>query len=337
MKFITSKPEGGLLMKTRMIEQLIEKNNLIKKSSLKLMGLVLVTALVTNCAPKNNQDYAHSNYETQDSSGIIGGSLATTQFQKENGIVQLKLIARGGRATCTGTLVARNVVMTAAHCVVMPGLQDVAVIFALSDKTATEENIILATSLAVHSGYIGLKGATETVNDADIWNDIALIKLAKDAPADFKPAQLPALRSKVSLLKGHRLILSGYGITNAMVRREVKQPNGSTHVVELPSQGTGTLRKVDQIVVTNVTADQKEITLDQRKLRGACHGDSGGPAFIKLKNGTLLQVGVTSRGTEKLGNCNQGAIYTGIIGQIQWIHEKVAQLSAAQKDVLASQ
>ena len=330
MKFITSKPEGGLLMKTRMIKLLIEKNNI------KLMGLVLVAAFVTNCAPTNNQDHVNSNYETQDTSGIIGGSLATSQFQKENGIVQLKIISKQGQATCTGTLIARNVVMTAAHCVADPDLTNVAVVFALTDKGLSEENVIFASEALVHSDYIELKDP-ETMKDTDIWNDIALIKLSKDAPADFKLAQLPTKDTKVALLKGHQLTLSGYGITNAVVRREVKLANGKTRVLEMPSKGAGTLRKVDQIVVTNVTSDQKEIFLDQTKLRGACHGDSGGPAFIKLKNGSLLQVGVTSRGTEKLGNCNQGAIYTGVIGQVQWIHEKVAQLNISQKAVLASQ
>ena len=330
MQFITCKPEGGLIMKTRMIEQLIEKNNML----IKLMGLVLVTALVTNCAPENNQDPAL--YLTEDSSGIIGGSAADSQFQKQNGLVQLKLITKTGQATCTGTLVSRNVVMTAAHCVFLPGLKDVAVMFTLTDKLANQENTIFATGVVVHEGYVGLKGNAETIGDSDIWNDIALLKLSKDAPTDFKTAQLPPLGSKVSLLKGQRVILAGYGITNAMVRREVKQPDGSTRVSELPSEGTGTLRKVDKIVVTQVTTDQKEITLDQRKFRGACHGDSGGPAFIKLKNGSLLQVGVTSRGTEKLGNCQQGAIYTGVIGQTEWIQNAILKLNEVKKETLVN-
>ncbi len=329
MKFITSKPEGGLLMKTRMIKQLNEKSNTL----IRLLSLVLLTALVTNCAPKTYQERAQ--YLTEDSSGIIGGATADSQFQKQHGIVQLKLITRTGRATCTGTLVSRNVVMTAAHCVLLPGLKDVAVMFTLTDLLANQENIIFATGVVVHEGYVGLKSETNVVGDSDIWNDIALIRLAKDAPADFKTAQLPPLGSKVSMLKGHRVILAGYGITNAMVRREVKQPDGSTRVSELPSEGTGTLRKVEQIVVTKVTKDQKEITLDQRKFRGACHGDSGGPAFVKLKNGSLLQVGVTSRGTEKLGNCNQGAIYTGVIGQTEWIQNAILKLNEVKKEDLA--
>lgn len=331
MQFITPKPEGGLLMKTGMMEQMNKKNSLVK-----LMGLVLATALVTNCAPTNSPYPANSNYDVYDSSGIIGGTLATSQFQKENGVVQLKMISKQGQATCTGTLIARNVVMTAAHCVTDPDITNVAVVFALTDKGLTEEKIIFATDAAVHSDYIELKNP-ETVKDSDIWNDIALVKLSKDAPVDFKLAQLPTKDTQVALLKGHQLTLSGYGITNAVVRREIKLANGKTRVLDMPSKGSGTLRKVEQIVVTNVTDDQKEITLDQTKLRGACHGDSGGPAFIKLRNGSLLQVGVTSRGTEKLGNCNQGAIYTGVIGQIQWIHEKVAQLNAVKKDVLAIQ
>ncbi len=312
-------------MKTRMII----KNNM----SVKLFGLILATALITNCAPKINQDLTA--YQNEDSLGIVGGTTADSQFQKQHGIVQLKLITKTGQATCTGTLISRNVVMTAAHCVFLPGLKDVAVMFTLSDKLANQENTIFATGVVVHEGYVGLKGEVETIGDSDIWNDIALLKLSKDAPVDFKTAQLPPLGSKVSLLKGQRVILAGYGITNAMVRREVKQPDGSTRVSEMPSEGTGTLRKVDKIVVTQVTTDQKEITLDQRKFRGACHGDSGGPAFIKLKNGSLLQVGVTSRGTEKLGNCHQGAIYTGVIGQTEWIQHAILKLNEVKKEDLA--
>lgn len=303
------------------------------KQAIALIALSAV-ALLTSCAPQSqsgNSSYLNSG--VRENSNIIGGSIADSQFQKANGIVQLRIITLFGEATCTGSLIARNIVLTAAHCIADETLRGVAVLFSLSDVNVPEAQVLYAVAGAVHPKY----GPTE--DDQAVWNDVALLKLEKDAPEDFQLAQLPTAKPNLetqkveispSIEKDAKLTLAGFGITNAIVRKVIKNKKGKEVVVELPSSGTGTLRHVSDILVTAVTDDQKEISLDQSNYRGACHGDSGGPALLLQEDGTYVQVGVTSRGTEKLGNCNKGAIYTGLAGHLDWITKVSEQLQKEQ-------
>lgn len=285
--------------------------------------LALTAALFTSCAQDNSGVSSYQNSETSQISGIVGGVVSNSDFQKTNGIVQLRLFLQDGEATCTGSLIARNVVLTAAHCLADEGLRGVAVMFGLDDVHLTEEQVIFAVGGAIHPDF----GPSE--NEKAVWNDVALLKLEKDAPADFQLAKLPTAEAPVKLAKGSKLTLAGFGITNAIIRKVVKNKVGIPVVVDLPSRGSGTLRQVANIDVTAVTADKKEISLDQTKLRGACHGDSGGPALLKQTDGSYVQVGVTSRGTNKLGNCHQGAIYTGLSGHLEWIETNKVALATA--------
>jgi secreted trypsin-like serine protease len=281
--------------------------------------LALTAALFVSCAPKQSGS-SYQGLETSQISGIVGGVVSHSDFQKENGIVQLRIFVEQGEATCTGSLIARNVVLTAAHC--LENVRGVAVMFAL-DENVTEEQVVWAVAGAVHPDF------GPSSNEKAVWNDVALLKLEKDAPADFQLAKLPTADAPVTLGKGSKLTLAGYGITNAIIRKVVKNKVGVPVVVELPGVGTGTLRQVADIDVTAVTADKKEILLDQTKLRGACHGDSGGPALLQQADGSYVQVGVTSRGTNKLGNCHQGAIYTGLSGHLDWIETNKVALATA--------
>jgi secreted trypsin-like serine protease len=300
------------------------------------LSLTLLSAFVSSCAPesKNLSSYQNSTSNTE-SSNIVGGTLATADYQKQNGIVELVIMMNDqSAATCTGTLIAKNLVLTAAHCLASPGIANIAAVFTTDDTNAQKSDVRFVIDGAIHPDF--QKGIIDQVTASTLsWNDIALVKLESDAPADFKLVRMPASATEVNLLAGSKVTLSGYGITNAIVRKIVLGKNGKpvlvkgkVKTVELPSVGSGVLRKIDNIIVKQISADKKEIMLDQSKSTGACHGDSGGPAFIAAADGTSIQVGVTSRGTEKLGNCNENAVYTSVAAHLGWISETGTKLLA---------
>lgn len=301
--------------------------------------LLAASALFASCSPQaNNKTTSFINSAEIQNSNILNGDLADSSFQKEHGIVQLKIVSDVGVSTCTGSLIERDIVLTAAHCVDDQKINRVVAVFALDDITVSEDQVIDGIGAKIHPEY------APTDDTSKVWNDIAVIKLAKLAPSDFKLAILPTSETAQELVQDSKLILAGFGITNAVVREILKDKNGQAilgkdgqlQYVELPGQGSGTLRKVSDIIVTGVTEDKKEFTFNQENLRGACHGDSGGPALLKLKNGSIIQVGVTSRGTNLLGNCNEGAIYTGVTGHLDFIAKAVTDLNNL-KNVPAAQ
>lgn len=303
----------------------------------KLNTAALITVLLTflaSCAPesKNFSSYQDST-NSSSTSDIVGGALASLEYQKQNGIVEISILTKDksgqeGIATCTGTLISKNLVLTAAHCLADSGITTIAVVFTNDENTATKNDVRYGVDAVIHADFLkGIDPQAES-GSANTWNDIALIKLDSDAPTDFKFARLPASSSAVKLLANSKVTLAGFGITNAVVRRIVKDQKGQQNVLDVASTGSGTLRKVDGITVKGMSSNQKEIILDQTKLKGACHGDSGGPAFINANDGQTVQVGITSRGTNKLGNCNENSIYTSVAAHLDWISENGSKLLA---------
>lgn len=288
-------------------------------NALKIVANLSLLALFASCAPSSKDLNAYQAINSDDSS-IIGGATATADFEKKNGIVGVYDIEKGG--LCTGSLIGDGLVLTAGHCANVAHPEKMIIFFGTDLKTIVAQvhkgdrsNVRPVLKVLRHEKYN--IDETQTANDnAHTKNDISLIRFQGSAAAGFQIANLATQAQSTMVQQGLTVMLAGYGLS------EFKQ---DPHTGEaLSSKGAGTLRQVDNIKILSVLPTFEEITFDQSSGRGACHGDSGGPAYVvDAKSKTNFLVGVTSRGG---GDCNVTAVYTGVIGYSQWIQSRSAQL-----------
>jgi hypothetical protein len=177
----------------------------------------------------------------------------------------------GSRGTfCTGTMIAQDLVLTAAHCA-MPGADYKVIV-----PGETPPRLLAVRRMAQHPQF-NVAGIAAHRASADM----ALLQLAAPLPADKTPAPLGAPLAPIEV--GSRLTIAGVGV----VRRGDGKSGGTIRAADLAVTGKpGTL----QIRLTD------PLTSNAGPGRGACTGDSGAPAFA-MQGGRAVVVGVVSWST----------------------------------------
>jgi len=212
---------------------------------------------------------------------------------------------------CTGSLLAADTVVTAAHCVAEDLKAPVAaanmrLVFGLAVTSMTTTLPPLRTP----SGYQyepGWQGAVNGAESGEDTHDIAVIHFDGGLPPGYAPAEV--LPANVPLPAGTQVTLAGYGVDNGVT-----------------DDGAGVLRIVTGVPILQPLG-QTEEALDQSSGIGSCSGDSGGPAFLNVDGKNLLW-GVTSRGDQ---TCAQFGIYTRITAYADFINSAQASLRAQDK------
>jgi hypothetical protein len=180
---------------------------------------------------------------------IVGGRLVTNQ---DSGPEKISTVGLNG---CTGTIIAKDLILTAAHCY-DNSVQGGYVLFGIQFN-GRDRKIINIEKATVNRAY------------SAPYNDVAMLKLASDIPAGYKPAKL--LPAGVSLTNGQAVRQAGYGSDNT--------PNSF-----------GTLRTVDSRYVGQGSRGSLSV---RNGSTAACSGDSGGPLYVQ-RNGEWYVAGIAS-------------------------------------------
>lgn len=279
------------------------------KLTLKAVSLLSLVALV-GCGA--NKGGLTRTADGQLVSGIIGGKPVPANSQIAKSTVAVIDLKRG--AICTASILNNEVVLTAAHCVKGGANEDYRIVFG---PNILEKTGIKAVRKVVAKRYNGAWDQGELApDDAKDLGDIGVIKFTGGLPAGYAPARL---LSNTSLLKTDAVVtLAGYGLTDGVAKT-----------------GEGSLRYVE-VKIQQGNFSKTEVLVDQSQGKGACHGDSGGPAFVQEKDGKLSLFGITSRGYNDKGDtCGVSAVYTNAIAQAAWVKAALASMSAAQKKTIA--
>lgn len=276
-------------------------------------------------------------------------------------------------STCTGMLIDRDVVLTAAHCVDTEGgnvsVTSTYVIFEAqpmcnANKKVDLSKAILATKNVIHPSY------KHTRLDLPGWlsekegGDLAMLRLKSTAPSSYRTVKLSAVQPDFQEPDSF-ILAAGYGRTNpnhsgpqmdAVILRgtllkEILETTKASQSFVIKNEIRTYIETKVNTMTAQQLADQKAalakpdifdtgpeldyIYVDQTEGTGVCSGDSGGAAYYKRKN-VYYVVGVASfvgNALSKDAYCSGIGVYTNTLRYKTWITETFNQLKNPKSQV----
>ena len=220
---------------------------------------------------------------------VVGGKTGEHRAQQHT------VFLTSNRQDCSGTLIARDLVLTAAHCVSSGE----------NYRVSTSAGYIRVLEVVIHPAF--RRDSYETHKPSP---DMAILKLASRAPPHLRPAKLAT--DKAFPERGTSFVIAGFG-----EGVEGDRAIGTFRTTQLTNVGTtgGIMLRLQGSKNTPLT--------------GSCTGDSGGSAY-RSDDQVLVLYGVIAWAGGKDGrNCG---LVTGIVlvaNQIDWIRATAKRLGSA--------
>jgi len=213
------------------------------------------------------------------------------------------LIVGSRGSSCTGVAVARDLVLTVAHCV-LPGPD-----YKLVDYDAARRPVLKdVVAITRHPQF-----KLDTMLAHRATADVALLRLAEPLPAGMAPVPLGV---RVSVNVGERFTVAGFGVT-----------------VRGDGRTGGTLRQAGLIATGQPSSLQLRLvdpdTRNERSGLGACTGDSGAPVFEEA-GGRLALIGLVSwsTGPKNAAGCGGLTGVTPLARYRDWIVDTARELGS---------
>jgi secreted trypsin-like serine protease len=251
-----------------------------------LLALVFATLLALGAAvPVFAADEPAGEDEVTFQPQVVGGEpVSDGEYEF---VATVRDITRGNSVyrqhSCGGTLIDRNSILTAAHCVqgVLPLQLRVTVgRTALNSDQGQSRRV---TAIFVHPDY---KGITNEAHDA------AVLRLDRRV-RNIVPVSIPEPDNNALEITGASATVAGWGNTEKQGRKfgqPDRYPNRMQEA-EVPIVSDAAAKDAygsDYVKALMLAAGEEG--------KDTCQGDSGGPLFVQRSTGRSSQIGITSSG-----------------------------------------
>ena len=243
---------------------------------------------------------------------VIEGKSPGTNSPITKVTVEISLFSKNGsdapeESRCSGTLIARDLLLTAAHCIV--DLKNTErKITKITAKISGHQKIAATAWLADphYKSVIDEIGIERALVDVGV-NDLALVRLEKSVPRDALIAEIP--NAEISQSRSLSLTLAGFGRTNF----DDPDSGGILHIAQIKGTMITVRHDIDHHIAIQDGKQQP------------CRGDSGGPLF-QINGNHLILVGVTST---VRGECAWNARAISVWHHLPWIRQTAKDLRSS--------
>jgi Trypsin len=236
---------------------------------------------------------------TAPASALVGPAREAPQFAP---YVVVVLDQTGGKVgVCSASVVARNVVLTAAHCA--SGRGDTRVFY----RESSGDSVFLGVEkIAINPHY-----RPDASPQGEPPIDLALLLLSEPLPTKFRPVELGGI-SPIAV--GQRVRIAGFGLSD-----EDKMRIASFGPSNEDISGTSGVLRAGVLVSSGPRSKFSVLVDPAGSGLGGCVGDSGAPVFA---GNAPLQVAVAIKANGEGGyHCGASTVAVQLAPQLPWIRK----------------
>ncbi|KAI8118236.1 hypothetical protein FF38_08512 [Lucilia cuprina] len=255
--------------------------------------------------------------QTNNSERVVGGrDVPKGEFVPYQVSLQYFMQSKNYKHYCGGSIISKNLVLTAAHCCDGLQVQRMFVRAGVRDLSENQGKRYAVAYYLIHPNYKEFESS-----------DIAIIKITNNF--DLNNISMAAIDvfSPKRVAGNVEVTLTGWGL-----RLPIQLPIFQSQLQNLNFPTvlqTMTYSTISDWECKNKGIDRlskTEICAQGFLLKGACVGDSGGP-LVRFEGNRLQQVGVVSYGFFVCGVFDVPDVYTRVSEFSGWLQENIARNS----------